>query len=109
MGAFNRVASRPAPCSRCGNLVQRQVQFKAGATRQHDYVVGDRLEPGGEVSLTAHVLVDGAPEECPVCGYVAADDEIFAVEIKSGVIIGVGPAEQAFVPALLANGMVALE
>jgi hypothetical protein len=91
-------------------VVQRFVQFKAGVLRQHDYVVGDRLELNDEAqeSMT-HVLVDGAPEGCPVCGFERASEEIFAVEIKNGVIVAVGPASPDVAPTLLAAGVVTIE
>ena len=72
MGAYNTVVlPNDEQCPRCGSVIRRRVQFKYGDTRQHDYVVGDRLLWGGDdVGIPATLVkVLGYPEDCPVCGY----------------------------------------
>jgi hypothetical protein len=91
--------------------VQRQVQFKLGLCRQDDCQVGDTLTFDAsslEFPQEAHVLVDGAPEECPVCGYEPDDEEVFAIEIDNGVIVAAKLAEPALATKLLATGALAI-
>jgi hypothetical protein len=92
--------------------VQRQVQFKFGLCRQIDYQVGDVITFGPSHSdvgeRDAHVLVDGAPEECPVCGYVPDDEEVFVIEVDKGAIVAVGVADSPLATRLLASGAIRL-
>ena len=70
MGAYNTVVL-PAEeqCPRCSSVVMRRVQFKYGDTRQHDFIVGQRIGWGGnDIGRKAtRVKVLGYPEGCPVC------------------------------------------
>lgn len=72
MGAYNTVAATAA-CPGCNETVNIRVQFKYGATWQHEYCIGDDLRWGkndvGTRGLRL-VVVDGVAEgHCPLCGH----------------------------------------
>ena len=74
MSAFNTVELNRV-CPNCRNKVTLRVQFKYGDMWQHVYHIGDRISWGGNDNGkpgAKRVVVDGAAEPCPVCGF---DDE----------------------------------
>ena len=97
MGAFNIVRAELA-CPDCGGAVNASVQFKYGDTRQHEYVVGDRLRWGGNdvgKEGSGHVVVDASAEG--VCGRSGELVEFDAyVHIEEGCIRQVYVADGAY-------------
>jgi hypothetical protein len=109
LGLYNRVISDITVCINCNNAVRRQIQFKFGVLQLSDYGVGEKIQLLPEESAKK-VVVDGAPEACPVCGYESRDEEVFAVEIDStGVITGVRAAEPSLAKQLLERGVIVVE
>jgi hypothetical protein len=92
MSAYNTVVMpRPQSCSHCGSEIRPWVQFKYGDTRQHDYMIGDRVDWGGnDVGHPARLVKAlGYPEDCPVCGQEL--DEVYDVIVCDGVIKDIVP------------------
>ncbi|HEY3329121.1 MAG TPA: hypothetical protein VGK19_03795 [Capsulimonadaceae bacterium] len=88
MGSFNILNARTA-CAVCRNVVDFEIQFKYGHTRQIGYNLGDKLvwngnnvgEPGYE-----NVLIAGIAGPCPSC---ATDYIYFLIEIAKDRIVSV--------------------
>jgi hypothetical protein len=92
MSAYNTVVlPDEEKCPRCGTGIRRRVQFKYGDTRQHDYVIGDRIKWGGnDIGKPARLVTAlGYPEDCPVCENDLGG--VFDVVIRDGVIKDVVP------------------
>jgi predicted RNA-binding Zn-ribbon protein involved in translation (DUF1610 family) len=85
------VRSEEEVCPNCHTVIRRTVQFKYGNTRQHDYLIGDRISWGGyHIGRPVHrVRVLGFPENCPVCGY--DQNGVYDVFINDDVIVDVVP------------------
>ena len=84
-------------CPRCGSKIHRSVQFKYGDTWQHCFVVGDRIDWGGnDIGEPGHklVVVLGYPGECPVCGHVP--DRTYDVSIRDDIIEDVRPSDGTY-------------
>jgi hypothetical protein len=95
MGAFNTVTAEQV-CPSCRNAVEARVQFKYGDTWQNEYRLGERLRWGGNdigVPGRRRVVLDGAGERCPKCGYAEWD---FYVLLEDDVITSVKPASGDF-------------
>jgi hypothetical protein len=93
MSAFN-VVSVEQTCPSCQNRVSVRIQFKYGDTWQNEYRLGDRIRWGGNDTGAPgrrRVVLDGAGERCPKCGYsdwdfyvFLQDDVLSSVKVASG-------------------------
>lgn len=92
MGAFNTLKV-VSPCLSCQQVVELNIQFKYGDVWQHSYSIGERLKWGGNdigVPEARRVVVDGAGEQCPKCGYegdyyiILEQDKLSSFEAASG-------------------------
>lgn len=116
MGFFNTVTA-PLLCATQDHVADFRVQFKYGETRQHDYLIGDRLiwgsdgqgavgpldegEPGHK-----RVVVDAEAERCPICGAEGPRCEVW---IENDRIVAVKPFSQAFDFAAVQDYHIVLE
>lgn len=94
MSAFNTVIV-PTVDPGTGQTTHVRVQFKFGDTWQHEYVIGDRIQWGGNdigPRDARHVVVDGCLEGQAPEGV----GEDFDVHIIDGVIQEVVPASGEF-------------
>ena len=111
MSAYNEVV-RPGleVCPRCKSEIERVVQFKYGDTWQHRYMIGDRIEWGGnDVGEPGHELIVtiGYPDGCPVCGHVP--DQTYDVFVRRDVIEDVRPSDGSYDYAAAGKGYVIAE
>src|SRR5438093_10137976 len=98
MPAYNEVVRTDEEvCPRCHSKIHRTVQFKYGDVWQHRYVLGDKLEWGGnDVGEAGHrlVIVVGYPGECPVCGH--APEMTYDITLRDDVIDVVQPSDGTY-------------
>src|SRR5260370_12959053 len=95
MSAYNEVIAREEEeCPRCDSKIRRTVQFKYGDTWQHRYEIDDHIRWGGnDVGEPGHkvVVVEGAADECPVCGHVP--DKPHYITLQAGLIERIPPQD----------------
>jgi hypothetical protein len=90
-------------CPVCSDVADRQIQFRYGHVRLHDYVIGARVVWGPDAEgdpRHPRVVVDGWLDECEQCGFEGRH----AVFIRENTVWGVGPI--AWVPELPDQGWV---
>jgi hypothetical protein len=98
MAAYNEVVrTEEEVCPRCNSKIHRTVQFKYGDSWQHHYVVGDKLDWGGnDIGEPGHkvVVVAGYPSGCPVCGHTP--DMTYDVTLRDDVLSEVRPSDGTY-------------
>lgn len=98
MSLYNVLQGPEEVCTRCNSHIRRRIQFKYGSTRQNSYKLGDRLLWGandvGEPNRHL-VVVDGAGEDCQVCGY-APHIKDYEVLVRDDVVESVKPSSGLF-------------